>query len=105
MIKNWISLLVFYINFDNKNYNNFMNLFVKKKISESNFSYDLTNEEENQSSSNLNINKKFDKIKETYEENYEENEEDQGNIQNNKENSEFAGKEDYSDLNSYLNFK
>ena len=66
---------------------------------------DMNDKEENQSSSNLNINKKFDKIKETYEENYEENEEDQGNIQNNKENSEFAGKEDYSDLNSYLNFK
>ena len=84
---------------------NELDKFIKKKISESNFSYNLTNEEENQSSSNLNINKKFDKIKETYEENYEENEEDQGNIQDNKENSEFAGKENYSDINSYLNFK
>ena len=70
--------------------------FIKKTISESNFSHDLIDEEENQSS-NLNIKKKIEKISETYEENVEENEEN-NNFQNNNENDEVTEKENISDI-------
>ena len=70
--------------------------FIKKAISESNFSHDLIDEEENQSS-NLNIKKKIEKISETYEENVEENEEN-NNFQNNNENDEVTEKENISDI-------
>ena len=70
--------------------------FIKKTISESNFSHDLIDEEENQSS-NLNIKKKIEKISETYEENAEENEEN-NNFQNNNENDEVTEKENISDI-------
>ena len=70
--------------------------FIKKAISESNFSHDLIDEEENQSS-NLNIKKKIEKISETNEENVEENEENK-NFQNNNENDEVTEKENISDI-------
>ena len=69
--------------------------FIKKTILESNFSHDLIDEEENQSS-NLNIKKKIEKISETYEENVEENEE------NNNENDEVTEKENILNINNNL---
>jgi len=69
--------------------------FIKKTILESNFSHELIDEEENQSS-NLNIKKKIEKISETYEENVEENEE------NNNENDEVTEKENILNINNNL---
>jgi len=69
--------------------------FIKKTILESNFSHELIDEEENQSS-NLNIKKKIEKISETYEENVEENEE------NNNENDEGTEKENILNINNNL---
>ena len=67
--------------------------FIKKTISESNFSIDLIDEEEEENqSSNINIKKNFEKINETNEEN-EENEDNYNNFQNNKENDEVTEKE------------
>ena len=67
--------------------------FIKKTISESNFSIDLIDEEEEENqSSNINIKKNFEKINETNEEN-EENEDHYNNFPNNKENDEVTEKE------------
>ena len=86
-----------------------LDIFIKKTISESNFSNDLIenyneeeeDDEENQSS-NSNIKKKFEKIKETYEENYEENEKSENNFQNNKENDDITEKDNIFDSNSNI---
>ena len=79
--------------------------FINKTISESNFSHNLideNNDEENQSS---NLNKKqFEKISETYEENLDANEKDENNI---KENDEITitERENILDINSNQFFK